>query len=470
MAVNFIPIIVVVSLLGFFVLLTILIFVGQYLRTRDRRKRQRQIASGDEKPTRHLTVRSGKVVPRSQAMQTASTRHLDSLDLSSLKSGYSSKSKVALEKPQRSVHQMEQSDRTRSSAYTDLEAQDQELEKRWEENMKAFHPDERFMESWKAINSRSKKVQRGASQPDSRPLAVSGQKIAESLRKAYNGPPALAGQPIKVPTAPIPQKNQVYMLPRKQTNDSGVSTHPEARKGDVVSEKSVSSKTRKEVSHVDSIPNNTRSPRVSFSLPDAIQTPLPVHTPSAHSPYTRTESPTLPPPRSFFSISESPASSSISQVTPSLVNAPPSSPTDMPSSQILQPGSSNGNPKRTLSSESRPHRPPDIDINVPDIRDTSFIDSADSSEKSNSDLRRGHSIMSNHSVLTFASSEISSVWTFGNAQPVAIVASVTPRSLGMHPNVMMPKSKYGRRLKSRKEKALPILPKSPLRVTSGQVP
>ena len=470
MAVNFIPIVVVVSLLGFFVLLTILIFVGQYLRARDRRKRQRQLASGNEKPTRHLTVRSGKVVPRSQAMQTASTRHLDSLDLNSLKSAHSSKSKVTLEKPQRSVHRMEQSDRTRSSAYTDLEAQDQELEKKWEENMKAFHLDERFMESWKAINSRSRKVGRSASQPDNRPTAVSGQKIAESLRKGYNGPPALAGQPIEVPTTPLPKPNQVYTLPRKRTHDPGIWAHSKAKRGEVASIKTASPKTRKDILHIDPSPNTTRSPRVSFSLPNAPQIPLPVHTSSAHSPHTRTQSPIQRPPKSFFSTSESAASSAISQVTPSLVNAPPPSPTDMSPSQTSQPGLDEGKHKRTLSSESRRNRPPDIDTNVPDIRDTSFIDSADSSEKSNSDLRRGHSIMSNHSVLTFASSEISSIWTFGNAQPVAIVASVTPRPLAMHPNVRMPKSKYGRRLKSRKEKALPILPKSPLRVTSGQVP
>ena len=468
MAVNFIPIVVVVSLLGFFVLLTLLIFVGQYLRTRDRRKRQRQIASGNEKPTRHLTVRSGKVVPRSQAIQTASTRHLDSLDLSSLKSGYSSKSKVTLEKPQRSVHQMDQSEPTRSSAYTDLEAQDPELEKRWEENMKPFHPDERFMESWKAINSRSRKAERSTSQPGKRPMAISGQKIAESLRKGYNGPPALAGQPVEVPTAAIPRVNQIHTLPRKKTNDSGVSGLLKTKKGEVASEQSASSRTRKDVLHVDPGSNISRSPRVSFSLPGAIQTPLPVHTASAHRPHTRTESPTHHHPVSFLSSSESPASSAMSQVTPSPVNAPPPSPADISPSPIVQPTPDTEKPKRTLSTESRRNRPPDINTNVPDIRDTSFIDSADSSAKSNSDLRRGHSIMSNHSVLTFASSEISSVWTFGNAQPVAIVASVTPRSLAMHPSAMMPKSKYGRRVKSRREKALPILPKSPLRVASGR--
>ena len=468
---NLIPIVIVVSLLGFFVALTMLIFLGQYLRTRDRRKRQRQTPGGNEKPTRHLTVRSGKVVPRSEAMQTASTRHLESLDHSSLKSGYSSKSKITLEKPQRSIHQLERSDRTRSSAYTDLEAQDQDLEKRWEESMKAFHADERFMESWKAINSRSKKVERSRPQPDKQAPAISGQKLAESLQKGYNGPPALAGQPIEVPTATLWEPAKVYTLARKKTNDSGVTMHSKVQNVEVALHSTASSrKLQEENLDIDPSHNPLKNPRVSFSLPNNVQIPQPEHVASVRSPQTRTEPPIHSTPVSFFSTSESPDSSAISQVAPSLVNAPPPSPSDIPSYEPLQAKSNNRVPTRTSSIETRHNRPPDIDTNVPNLRDTSFIDSADSSEKSYPDLGRGRSVMSNHSVLTFASSEISSIWTFGNAQPVAIVASVAPRTLAMHPSAMRPKSKYGRQLKSRKEKALPILPKSPLRVEPEEVP
>ena len=462
---NLIPIVIVVSLLGFFVLLTLLIFLGQYLRSRNQRKRHGQMASGNEKPTRHLTVRSGKVVPRSEAMQTASTRNLELLNFSSLKSGCSSKSKIIIEKPQRSVRQMEHSDRRRSSAYTDLEAQDHELEKRWEENMRAFHPDERFMESWNAINSRSKKVKLSNAQPGSRPPSISGQRIAESLQKGFNGRPALAGQPVEVPTAPLPAIAKMHTLLRKKTNDSGVTVYSRVSKGEGKSETIASpERPRKEIAHSDASHNAPKSPRVSFSMPDTVQVPPPVHAARAQSPHRRLESPIHDPPVSFFSDSESPASSALSQVAASLVNAPPPSPTDLPVSQTFQIKSDDRTPMRTPSTETQRNRLPEINTNVPDIRDTSFIDSANSSEQSNPDFRRGHSVLSNDSVLTFASSEISSIWTFGNAQPVAIVASVTPRTLAMHPNAMMPKSKYGRRLKSRKEKALPILPKSSLRV------
>ncbi len=467
---RLLPIIIVMSLLAFFVALTISIFVVQYLRTPDRRKQQRPTAGGNEKPTRQLTVRSGKVVPRSEAMQTASTRHLESLDLSSLGSGYSSKVKVTMEKPSRSTPQTERSEQRRSSAYTDLEAQENALEKKWEENMKAFHVDERFMESWKAINSRSNIIERTRPVPESQLPAISGQRIAESLRKGYNGPLTLSGQPVEVPAAPLPKPAKAYTLSRKTTNDSGIMPPSKVQKGDIAPEHTPSSnRHQKKKSDINPDDHPPKSPRVSFVLPKAIQIPLPVHATSVHSPYARTESPIHNTPVSFFSTSESPASSAISQVTPSLVNAPPPSPTDMPSSQTLQPHEVDGTPQRTPSTQSRRKKPLEIDTNIPNLSDTSFIDSADSSEKNASDRPRGQSVMSNHSVLTFASSELSSIWTFGNAQPVAIVAGVTPRTLAMHPNAMRPKSKFGRRLKSRKEKALPVIPKSPLRVESSDV-
>ena len=467
---GLLPIIIVVSLLGFFVALTILIFVGQHLRTRDRRRRQRLIANGSEKPTRHLTVRSGRVVPLSEAIQTASTRQLESLDLSSLRSGFSSKSKITLEKPPKTEQQTVRPDQRRSSAYTDLEAQDQELERRWEENMKAFHPDERFMESWIAINSRSKNSGKARPPAEDRPSTISGQRIAESLRKGFNGPSALAGQSIEIPTTPVARPAKVQTIPRKKTNDSGLSAHSRAPKGDAVLDNTASSKrfTKKKLK-VDQTRNPPVNPRVSFVLPDNIEMPVP--TPAhANSSHARIDSPIQNTPVSFFSSSESPSSSAISQVTPSLVNAPPPSPVKASHSQNLQSNSNNVEPKRIQGASSRRSRPPHIDTNIPNIRDTSFIDSAESLEKDNLNLRRGHSHMSNHSVLTFASSEISSIWTFGNAQPVAIVASVAPRTLAMHPKSTRLKSKYGRRVKSRREKALPILPSSPLRVDSNNVP
>lgn len=466
---RLLPIIIVMSLLAFFVTLTISIFVVQYLRNPDRRKRQRPIAGGNEKPTRQLTVRSGKVVPRAEAMQTASTRHLESLDVSSLGSGYSSKVKVTMEKPSRSTPQTKRSER-RHSAYTDLEAQENALEKQWEENMKAFHVDQRFMESWKAINSRSNKTERTRPVPESQLPAISGQRIAESLRKGYNGPSALSGQPVDVPAALLSKPAKAYTLSRKTTNDSGIMPPSKAQEGDIAPEHiPPSNRHQKEKSDINPNDHPPKSPRVSFVLPKAIQIPLSVHAASVHSPYTRTESPIHNTPVSFFSTSESPASSAISQVTPSLVNAPPPSPTDMPSSQTLRPHEVDGTPQRTPSTQSRRNKPLEIDTNIPNLSDTSFIDSADSSEKNASDRPRGQSVMSNHSVLTFASSELSSIWTFGNAQPVAIVAGVTPRTLAMHPHAMRPKSKFGRRLKSRKEKALPVIPKSPLRLESSDV-
>ncbi|KAI4222512.1 MAG: hypothetical protein L6R40_008578 [Gallowayella cf. fulva] len=130
----------------------------------------------------------------------------------------------------------------------------------------------------------------------------------------------------------------------------------------------------------------------------------------------------------------------------------------------------------TKTESTRP-RPPDIDIEAANAkRRTSFLlDHDDKTPRVSplspeaEDAPRGHqSARSTRSFATFASSDLSSAWTFGKAQPMPIFPSVAPRAVGLesgtHTTItpLRPKSKYGRKVKATGMKALPVLPKSPL--------
>ena len=134
---------------------------------------------------------------------------------------------------------------------------------------------------------------------------------------------------------------------------------------------------------------------------------------------------------------------------------------------------------------------PNIEIDIP--RTThgsfSFLDSIPSPPRSGTGLRRGPSVMSNRSGFTIASSEISANWSIGKAELVNIYPSVADdedeyesirksmreslrQSVGPRdkspPYAKLLRSKYRQHPKSpkrsgTKDKALPGLPRSPLR-------
>lgn len=119
--------------------------------------------------------------------------------------------------------------------------------------------------------------------------------------------------------------------------------------------------------------------------------------------------------------------------------------------------------KGGVSPPRRRSRPPDIVTNLPNNRESWFIDSSGSSKTPTKDIKRGPSVLSDRSDTTFASSEIPTAthWTFGSARALSIAPSVVPQKLSMPP-AQRPKSKYRRRVKNPRDKSLPILPKSPL--------
>lgn len=147
---------------------------------------------------------------------------------------------------------------------------------------------------------------------------------------------------------------------------------------------------------------------------------------------------------------------------PPLFPAPPSTPvngtepTKRPRRTVYQ-----REPKAPSQSRVERARPESIDARVSPVKDFSPADSAMESIKSGRSLQR-ESIISNNSIVTFASSDLSSTWTFGNARPVPILPGVTPRAPGTTPAPRRPKSKYGQYGAAGSEKALPGVPKSPL--------
>lgn len=131
-------------------------------------------------------------------------------------------------------------------------------------------------------------------------------------------------------------------------------------------------------------------------------------------------------------------------------------------------------------------RPPSIEVDIPHVErgSLSFFDSTPTPPRSGHLLQRGPSVMSNRSGFTIASSEISSNWTIGKAELVNIYPSVADENEeeyesvreSLHeqvrysqssrrtpPYAKMLRSKYGQYPKGMRDKALPTVPKSPLR-------
>lgn len=140
--------------------------------------------------------------------------------------------------------------------------------------------------------------------------------------------------------------------------------------------------------------------------------------------------------------------------------------------------------RRTARTASK--RPPSIEVDIPHVErgSLSFFDSTPTPPRSGNILQRGPSVMSNRSGFTIASSEISSNWTIGKAELVNIYPSVADEdedeyeslreamqerarngqsSRRTPPYAKVLRSKYGQYPKGTRDKALPTLPKSPLR-------
>ena len=510
---ELLPIIIIVSLLGFFIILTAMLFTWQYLKAREQRKR-RQNSEPQDKPTRHLTVRSGQVIPKSEAAETASTRDPASLDLPSPRATYTVKCEAERRKtsdtwpPKIATHRQDKpskvtdieaqnkdTGRSKIAAYTwppkptapsqrypfgaiDLEAQtrdagglqiaESEPFRRKEEIAKAraklSRPilmaersgsltlprpalvtiESRRPSAAKPHDSQSRRTSKSKSNAQSQhPSSTKNREIAESLQKAYTGPLILGGEAHQLPPSPVPWISSHNSAESKRA--SGRRSSGRSVDGSTVSSRVISDSIQRPPPLFSTI---DYSPHVSFA---------PVQYISPDDDVNRV---------SFLSMTDSASSSYTTEQVSPVMRAPPPSLDELTHHETPPPVSSgfvSDAPNTTFFIRDTPPQ-----LGTPDFGNMSFFDSTRSSDESNQlesakKLQRGVSVMSNRSILTIASSEISSNWTIGNAQVVNIYPSVAQeKDRATPPYARRLRSKYGRYPRGRGDKALPVIPKSPL--------
>lgn len=509
---DLIPIIIIVSLLGFFIILTAVLFTWQYLKAREQRKR-RQDSESQDKPTRHLTVRSGQVIPKSEAAETASTRDPASFDLPSPRATYTVKCeaekrktsdtwplKVATHRRDKSSKaidmeaQRTDAGRSKVAAYTwppkprsqkypfgvlDLEDQtrdagrskiaESEPFRRKEEIAKAraklSRPtpmtqrsgsltlprpalvtiESRRPSAAKSHDSQSRRTSKSKPTAQSRrPSSSKNREIAESLQKAYTGPSILGGEAHQLPASPVLWNSSLHTAESRRA--SGRRSSGRSADGSTVSSRVISDSVQRPPPLFSTV---DYSPHVSFA-------------PVQHASHDDDDVNRV----SFLSMTDSASSSYTTEQVSSVVRAPPPSLNELAHYETFSPVSS-GLVSDTLNTSGFIRDTPP-QLGTPDFGNMSFFDSTRSSDDSNQfenpkKLQRGVSVMSNRSILTIASSEISSNWTIGNAQVVNIYPSVAPeKDRSTPPYARRLRSKYGRYPRGRGDKALPGIPKSPL--------
>ncbi|KAL8948702.1 MAG: hypothetical protein Q9222_005135 [Ikaeria aurantiellina] len=522
---QLLPIIIVVSLLAFFIALTLVILAWRAFSAAERRTKQRTDQRG-QAPVRQLTLRNGKVTALPHEMYGLGKEDPNST-ISTVRTGGSEKSR---EKPRRGPFTLTPLD-TRpklfgprdSSPPSDLEAQTSIDPKKFEENLKMLQALNRQLLTQPQNRPIPKKKEQRRKWPGNDSSTVHSKRIAESLSKAYNVPSFPDRQMSQISDYPISPKSKPVPRHLRRTGQTSSLVDPPQRQISKARSASASRRTTHTDGHSDYLPRSKarQDSGKSFSLPpdfppEAIQTvptvkvPPPVAAVEVRSSKGRIDSLDGFNPMSFFSANttksrNSRASSASHNIphsgtasrrvstVPSLppiklpaaitvVKAPPPTPATTTSSlekakpadvpKPLKPSPTKISFEAGTKPETRP-RPPDINVDIANATHrTSFLLDNNSDKASVSpatpetEIHIGQSARSTRSFATFASSDLSSTWTFGNAQRMPIFPSVAPRAVGMqsgnHVAPLRPKSKFGRGVKPQGMKALPVLPKSPL--------
>ena len=468
---DLLPIIIIVSMLGFFITLATILFTWQFLKARERRRKRRQSSGSTHRPPRQLTLRSGQVIPKSEAQDTASTRDPVSVDLPSPGLQPATTYTVTCEAGARRKSllgaKIAAHEHGRPPILADLEAQHQNADRNQKTSSQS-PPCNEHLTIAKAraqsipsnigsdrkgsltiprpalvnIESRRPSASRSVESKRSRSTASKGREsqtrrsskeISDSLEKAFSGPGMLGDDVPELPSIPIDA------VLRNSSTYAGNSNR--------TSERRVSAKT------LDSAKLSSRA------ISETIQKPSPLFSGVSYGPHVRFAQKEDVNRISFLSTSNSMSSTATSpQLSPISPNNPTLSsnldlePYEPPSTDILSPPAI---PTPPPLRDTPPH------LATPDFG-SSFFDSGSSSDNSRpAPPQRGVSVMSNRSVLTIASSEISTNWTIGNAQVVNIYPSVA-QARSPPPYARTLRSKYGRYPRGRRDKALPVVPNSPL--------
>ena len=468
---DLLPIIIIVSMLGFFITLATILFTWQFLKARERRRKRRQSTGSTHRPPRQLTLRSGQVIPKSEAQDTASTRDPISVDLPSPGLQPAPTYTVTYEAGAKEESilgtRIAAHDHGRPPILADLEAQYQNADRdektsseptRWKEQLTVAkaraqsippsigsdrkgsltipRPALVTIESRRPSASKSfesKRSRSTASKGRESQTRRSSREISNSLEKAFSGPGMLGDDVPELPSMPV------GAVVRKSSTYAGG--------GNGRSERHMSAKT------LDSVKANSRAV-------GTIQRPSTLFSGVSYGPHVRFAQKEDVNRISFLSTSNSMSSTATSpQLSPTTPTYPTLSPNlelqpyEPPSTDLLS-------PPITLTPPPLRDTPPHLA--TPEFGESSFFDSGSSSDNPRpAPPQRGVSVMSNRSVLTIASSDISTNWTIGNAQVVNIYPSVA-QTRSPPPYARTLRSKYGRYPRGRRDKALPVVPNSPL--------
>ena len=474
---NLLPIIIIVSLLGFFIILSLVLFIWQYLKVQEHRRQR--TSDIHQRPPRQLTLRSGLAIPKSDAQDTASTRGPPSLDMPSPRTTYIEAYEADVRRLSETRRQIAARDHGHPPILVDVEAQKHINERARKGSSEppplrnipvpetraiSFPPNvlvgtrhgshtvprpslvtietrrpsaAKSLESQRRRSSGRSSGSKGKESQTRRSSATQGQEITASLQRAYTGPSFLGSVSHDVPSSPVICNDSLHVSDSRMASERRLSER-------TLESATVSSK----------------------DISEAIQRPLPLFSGNDYhmSPHVRFASQVEDVHRiSFLSMTES-ASSSVpseqfSPVSPMVhAFAPPPSKEQLVYYQKSSPEIMHLSPDIPISPLPLRDTPPQLD--TPEFGRTSFFESPTSSQDSKR-ADRGVSVMSNRSMLTIASSEISSNWTIGNAQLVNIYPSVASER-ATPPYARRLRSKYGRYPNRRRDKALPVIPKSPL--------
>ncbi|KAL8703827.1 MAG: hypothetical protein Q9201_003005 [Fulgogasparrea decipioides] len=526
---RLLPTIIVVSLLAFFLALTLVIFAWRAFTAAERRTKRRN-ARYNGGPVRQMTIRNGKLIPLPHEVY-GSGKEYNSADLSTLRTGESDKSHEK-PMPRRNPFTLTPLEKhpklfgpRDSSPPSDLEAQTHIDPKKFEENLKTLQLLNKHLLQDPQNRVIPRRPETRRKWPGNQSNAVNTKKITESLQKAYNVPSFPSRQMSQVSDYPLsPKSKPVPRHLRRPAQTSSLQDPPNRQASKARSERSRAMRASEQLDETSR--SNRQDSGKSFSLPpdfasqaihsvQAIKVPPPVVTAEIRSSQGRIDSFDGHNPISLFSTTTTktrnsrnssaanslPRSGTTSKrvstvpsipplkLPPALKPPPPTpatttsslekaKPIEMPKPLKPSPPTTvRFNDTGTTKLETR-SRPPDIDVFAANATHrTSVLLDDDKTPTSHhpgipeTEIHHGHdqSARSTQSFATFASSDLSSTWTFGNAQRMHIFPSVAPRPVGgvgaesgLHVAPLRPKSKYGRKVKARGMKALPVLPKSPL--------
>ncbi|KAL8664811.1 MAG: hypothetical protein Q9168_007837 [Polycauliona sp. 1 TL-2023] len=419
-----------------------------------------------------------------------------------------------------------------SSPPSDLEAQTHVDPKKFEENLKTLQMlNNRLLEEPqnRVIPQRSQSRRKW---PGNSSNNASSKKIAESLHKAYNVSSYTPRQLSQTSDYPLSPKSKPIPRHLRRSDPTGASVDPQQRRVSKTRSENIQSRKSRTSQQSEELPRTKarQDSGKSFSLPpDFLPQPIKVPPPIApvehrSSSKGRVDSFERHDPISFFSTTstksrnsrasstgQSGTTSKRASTVPSIpplrlpsttiapppalkvpaLKVPPPTPATTTSSlekeqnpdlvevpKPLKPSPTKIRFEAGTKSESTKPRPPDIDIEAANAkrRTSVLVDNHDQPTRvspvspETEGAPRGQSARSTRSFATFASSDLSSAWTYGKAQPMPIFPSVAPRAVGLETGntitplrtPLRPKSKYGRTVKASGMKALPVLPTSSL--------